>query len=189
MGIMDQNGALATKFKSTKALGQNRNFDKFGRYLMRLDAVRLGNSFRQGGEYVAIERTVVRCLEAPPNLPTSYVGEEVVDLLLSTGAAAKVFDQKLKGFLCAVLNAPAEAIGFEELQACLAEAQPLKNLLIEVNNAPRIVKVKSGAMEERPQKAYVKGYSFKEAKAILTPEEVAKFYPNGLLDKLVAAEG
>jgi hypothetical protein len=188
MGIMDSVNA----FGKVQSLGQRRPYDKYGRYYLLIEAVRLSNSFQQGGEYVAIEKTVVRCIEPHPDFPAEVnrPGEQVVDLIFSTGAQGKVFWQKLKSFLCGVLNEPdAEKVGPDDLKMALADEQPLKNMLIEMNNLPRSVKDKDNPGENKDvvAKSYVRGFAPAEAKAVLTAEEVERFYPDGLLERMIVA--
>lgn len=186
MGALD---SMAAKFAEAKPLGQNRPFDEFGRYLQRIQSVRLANSFKHGGEFCAIEKRVVR-VEPEQGYKSNHVGQEIVDLINNYGNQAKVYGSKTRGFIAAITGEAFEQVTFANFMAACADSQPLNGMLVEVDNHSKMVEVKKGAnagkQEARPSKQYVRGYSVLQVKAILTAEEIAKFYPNGELDRLIA---
>lgn len=186
MGALD---SMAAKFAEAKPLGQNRPFDEFGNYLQKIQSVRLANSFKHGGEFCAIEKRVVRA-EPEPGMKANHVGQEVVDLINNYGNQAKVFGSKTRGFIAAITGEPYEQVTFANFLAACSDAQPLAGMLVMINNASKMVEVKKGAnagkQEARPSKQYVRGFSVLQVKSILNAEEVAKFYPNGELDRLIA---
>lgn len=196
MGALD---AMAARFNDAKPMAQRRPFDQFGSYLQKLQSVRKAQSFQHGSEYCAIEKRVVRMISAPGNddagkpFPTNHVGQEIVDMINGHGAQAKVYPSKCRTFIATILGTSFEETTYENYLAACDESQPLAGMLLEIDNSPFMVEVKKdgprkGQKEARPNKRYVRGYTPKEIPSVLTKEEIEKFYPNGELDRLIAAQ-
>lgn len=166
--------------KDAKA-AQGGNYERIGHYLERIDKVKTDTS-RKGAEFLAIEKTVVRVIDNAQGKGHT-LGESVTHMFTMKKEYAETTLGNIKAMIAAILALPPDQVTDEVGEMISSERQPLAGMLIEVNNQTITTK----KMTLFTQVRYLHSFAPDKALKLLTPEEIARFYPDNFLDKQLAA--
>jgi hypothetical protein len=155
------------------------NYMRPGRYWLRINRLKL-DSNRKNVPFLAIEMQVCRVLDND-NGQGHKVGEDVTHMLMTDN---EMFMPNIKAALARILDVPSETITEEECIAVAGDDQPLANTVVEI----LATEIQTRAGNPFTQVDYKREVPIEEVAAGLDDEKAIELcFPNGLLDKLLAA--
>lgn len=170
------------------------NWEKPGKYLMLLKAVRLDDTAQQGTG-MFFEQVCCHVIEENPDAPaeTHKPGDEVT--LALWAKHGKTFFANVKGQLGGWMEldkAASDAITMEEIDMVTAQDQPLRNTFAIKHNRTILTREKKTPFTLVTVNRVV---SATEAAAMMSPEAIAAVFPKGpngepsILERLIEQEG
>lgn len=170
-------------FKNLKTVKLKQDFVYLGAgsYWMRVDSVTEGENRKMEKNFI-VNLTVVKVLPRERDDPIHSVGQEISHYIKVSGneyAEANVAD-----FFCGVMGCKPEELtdGVEEW--AIDKSQPLKGMVVELRN--RVITTKKGNLFTSIH--YVREVPAEEVLTKLDSDAIQRFFPNGYLDKIVAAK-
>lgn len=157
----------------------NSDYDMPGIYWQRINAAKQGAD-RNSIPMVIINKTVIKVFDDDEQ-KGHRLGAEVGTVY----KAGDYFAQSVKDFLAATTGASDEENNSEFADECFGKDNPLQGIVVEMRNGKKPGK-KPGTMFTRAK--YVRAVPYEEVKETLTEAELEKFYPDGLIDKLINDE-
>lgn len=165
---------LFTGIKDAK-VGFGRGYEKNGMYLQRIDRVKQGKT-RRGREFLAIEKTVIKVIDDFEGTGHRE-GEEITHMLMTD---SDYFLANFKEFIATCFDADPQAAEVDEsdCEAAVSEQQPLAGIVLEMFN--KDIQTKDG--KPFTKVGYKRRVPQAEIVEVIDPENLAKFFPNGLVD-------
>jgi hypothetical protein len=181
---------------STAKAQRGANYVRPGHYLARIDAVREDKSSNKKGDFIAIELTIAKVLDATNTGPESVkqtphvVGETAADILMLANIA---FEGRAKAFAMAAGGLNESDFAQEEypgqvIEQMVSPDQPLAGRLIEFR-AAMVVKRDSrqkdsvGPNDVYTRIDYIRRVPADEVPTVLGPDVTAKFFPDLVVAK------
>lgn len=158
------------------------NYEKEGHYLERIDKIKLDKN-RKGEAFLAVEKTVVKIIAPPPAGKEGHkVGEAICHMLMVRHDS---FLGNVKSMIAAIMELKPEDIKPEDAVAICAADQPLTGMVVECQNRGIMTK------ENKPFTAinYKREVPPIELlSGVLDAEAIRLYFPNEILNKLMAAQ-
>lgn len=164
-------GTMFSGIQQAKAK-MDANYERQGRYLERIDKVRVDISRKQE-TFMAIEKTVIYIIDGDDEKGHKK-GESITHMLMQKH---DMFLPNVKAFIAAAVSMEAELITeAEAMQVCGVE-QPLTGTVVECHN--RMVQTRSN----QPFTAinYMREVPAAELLQMLPPQDQEQFFPGGAL--------
>lgn len=164
------------------------SYIRAGNYLARIDRVKQGES-RKKDPFVAIEMTVLKCLEREGGVEPHKPGESVSQLYMHK---SDYFDSEVKAFVMAVTGcSEGEVTPAACEQVCDPKVQPLANVVVEFHAKTRMTKLGKNITVVAFKRAIP--YSVLKAKdkpngGLLDDAEIARFIPPAEMEKRIREE-
>lgn len=188
MGIFDRMGGTKPK--------QDGNYIQPGNYACRIDRVKLDKN-RSGGEFVAVEMTVLHVIGTEEGRQSHKVGESISRLFCDYGPGKDYFLKELKAFLLAAYGAQPDDLDDDAeavkvcTDTCDLKLQPLAGTIVEVSAKNRVGKTGKDftnvVFKRRISPIAVLNDIIAEG-GVLTKDEKAKFFKAGVLEALATEE-
>lgn len=180
MGMFDDVGNSRAKVDAS--------YFRPGQYLLRIDRVKPGKS-RKNRDFVAVEMTVLKCIQPAAGAEPHVPGEAVSQLFFQD---SDYFLPEVKAFVMGAMGCTAEEVTSAVCEAMLdPKSQPFADIVVEVHAKSRVTKEGkdfTAVAFKRP--VSYKAIQAKNASAggFLTDAEIARFFPGDKLAALVAGE-
>ncbi len=172
---------------SSAKMTMDGNYEREGRYLWRIDAVKMDKN-RKGDTFLAVEKTCIKVLSAPEAVPNPdpkkrphAEGEAVCHMMM---AKHDSFLGNVKSMIAHILEMRPEDITAEDAASLCAPEQLLTGMIVETNNRTQLTKAKT----EFTVVNYIRRYKATEALSALSANAIAAYFPNNALQKLAAYE-
>lgn len=161
---------------------QDGNYTRVGHYLAQINTCKIGQN-RKNIPFAAIEMTIVKVFDNAANLG-HRPGEEVTRFI----NAGDFFTKDIRQFLCAVAGMTDEAVPDEDAEKAAAfvfgPMQPLTGRVVEWKGTQ--ITLKNGNPFTKCR--FWREVKPSEMQTALTAEEIARFFPNGLFQKMLEME-
>lgn len=169
-----QLGTMFTGIQQAKAK-MDANYERAGRYLERIDRVRVDISRKQE-TYLAIEKTVI-CIIDGDDAKGHKKGEQITHMLMQKH---DMFLPNMKAFIAAACSMNSEEITEENAKEVCGPIQPLTGTVVECHN--RMVQTRAN----QPFTAinYMREVPAAELLQMLPPQDQETFFPGGALQRI-----
>lgn len=173
-------GSIFSGMKGTKPL-LNSEYVRPGSYIARFDCHKEGAN-RLGEPFAAIEMTVVH-VEDDAGGAGHRLGAAITHLIKKTGKVGDYFKAEVVTHIGSLAEMNPAEVDDEMCALVFGETQPFAGTLCRVRG--RNVTTKADKDFTRISYEPIKA---SQALGILTPDEVARFFPDGLLERMAEAE-
>lgn len=170
---------LFSKLKETK-MRVDSNWEREGNYISRIDNVKLDTN-RKKEVALFIEKTVIAVLDDADGTGHK-VGDSITHALWEKHES---FLGNVKAFLATTTGADSEEIDEEHVFLVVDDDQPLNGTFVENNNRKIRTKEKGNPFT---LVNYVREVPASELGEILDENAKARFFPEGLLEQMIALE-
>ena len=170
---------------------QGGNWERIGHYLERIDSIKFsdpegpqGQRIRKNVPALFVEKTIVRVIDNGMGAGHG-VGEQVTHMYTVKPENRDTVLGGIKAMLMVLTGCKdEEAEGAMDLVS--SPKQPLTGMLIEVHS--QVITLQKS---QRPftQVRYLRSFTPQEAMAVLSKEEISRFFPNDYLQKQAVAMG
>lgn len=172
----------------------NAIYHKPGKYIERIDNVKIDmTSDGTNQQFLAIELTILHVLESGPPGNTHNVGDQVTIMLMKKH---QVFMSKSRHYFSRMAGIEDSQLTEDIFIRGVSHEQPFRGVVVRTNCYPKLKK----KAQEKPAHMIVeqdwitpcdfeKRLTAAEVKQGLTENELAQFFPGGLLEAMAQADG
>jgi hypothetical protein len=157
------------------------NYARSGGYIIKLDEVKHFVGHNDGLNKVLIKKTVLGIVAPAEDGHTHVVGEQIVHLI-KEDPRYNYFKAEVKAFVAVLLGMPEQAVTEAIIWEALTSGA-LHGLVAEVQN-----RLHATARSQIVRKNYMRRVRSNEIPQIIAPEVVARYFPNGTLERMAQVE-